>query len=199
MQWMNALYVSRQAIYHARRQGALLLRSTSIPAWLGNCIIIWYYMKLIIHSQTYVVWPLKFGNGWIMSPYLLLTYDYLNMLGLKSIHTVKCAPGNVITLSITINPWWRHQMETFSASWPIVLGIRRWPVNSPHKGQWRGALMFSLTCAWINGEVNNREAGDLRRHRAHHNVTAMRRTEYMIDNKHYGQSSAWWYGFLIWA
>ena len=38
-------------------------------------------------------------------------------------------------------------------------------------GQWRGALMFSLICAWINGWVNNREAGDLRRHRTHYDVT----------------------------
>ena len=43
----------------------------------------------------------------------------------------------------------------------------------PHKGQWRGALMFSLICVWINGCVNNREAGDLRRYRAHDNVTVM--------------------------
>ena len=35
------------------------------------------------------------------------------------------------------------------------------PVNSPHKGQWHGALMFSLICIWINGWVNNREAGDV--------------------------------------
>ena len=33
--------------------------------------------------------------------------------------------------------------------------------------------MFSLICAWINGGVNNREAGDLRRHRAHYDVIAM--------------------------
>ena len=46
-------------------------------------------------------------------------------------------------------------------------------VNSPHEGQWRGALMFSLIYAWINGWVNNREAGDLRRHRAHYDVTVM--------------------------
>ena len=39
---------------------------------------------------------------------------------------------------------------------PFVRGIHRSPVNSPHKGQWRGALMFSLICAWINGWVNNR-------------------------------------------
>ena len=38
-------------------------------------------------------------------------------------------------------------------------------VNSPHKGQWRGALMFSLIFVWINGWVNNREASDLRRYR----------------------------------
>ena len=47
------------------------------------------------------------------------------------------------------------------------------PVNSPHKGPWRGALMFSLTCAWINDWVNNREAGDLRRHRGHYDVNVM--------------------------
>ena len=47
------------------------------------------------------------------------------------------------------------------------------PVNSPHKGQWRGALMFSLICVWINGWVNNSEAGDLRHHRAHYDVIVM--------------------------
>ena len=46
-------------------------------------------------------------------------------------------------------------------------------MNSPHKGQWRGALMFSLICVWINGWVNNREAGDLRRHRTHYDVIVM--------------------------
>ena len=57
--------------------------------------------------------------------------------------------------------------------WPFVQGIHRSPVNSPHKGQWRGALMFSLICAWINGWVNNYEAGDLRRHCAHYDVIVM--------------------------
>ena len=42
-----------------------------------------------------------------------------------------------------------------------------------HKGQWRGALMFSLICVWINEWVNNREAGDLRRYRAHYCVIVM--------------------------
>ena len=71
--------------------------------------------------------------------------------------------------------WWRHQMETFSASLAFVRGIHRSPVNSPHKGQWRGTLMFSLICAWTNGWVNNLEAGDWRRHRAHYDATVMER------------------------
>ena len=58
--------------------------------------------------------------------------------------------------------------------WPFVRGIHRLPVNSPHKGQWRGALMFSLICPWINGWVNNREAGDLRFHGAHYDVIVMK-------------------------
>ena len=41
------------------------------------------------------------------------------------------------------------------------------------KGQWRGALMFSLIYTWINSLVNSREAGDLRRQRAHYDVTVM--------------------------
>ena len=58
----------------------------------------------------------------------------------------------------------------FPRYWTFVRGIHRSPVNSPHKGQWRGALMFSLICAWINRWVNNHEAGDLRRHRNHYDV-----------------------------
>ena len=61
---------------------------------------------------------------------------------------------------------WKH----FPRHWPFVRGIHRSPVNSPNKGQWRGALMFSLICARINSWVNNREAGDLRRHRVHYDV-----------------------------
>ena len=57
--------------------------------------------------------------------------------------------------------------------WPFVRGIHRSPVNSSHKGQWRGALMFSLISARINGWVNNREAGDLRCIRPHNDVTIM--------------------------
>ena len=64
---------------------------------------------------------------------------------------------------------WKH----FPRYWPFVRGLHRSPVNSPYKDQWRGALMFSLICACTNDWVNNRDAGNLRRHRAHLNVTVM--------------------------
>ena len=69
--------------------------------------------------------------------------------------------------------WWRHQMETVSALLALCAGNSPVPVISPHKGQWRGALMFSLIYAWINDWVNNREAGDLRRQRGHYDVIVM--------------------------
>ena len=49
----------------------------------------------------------------------------------------------------------------------------RSPVNSPYKDRWRMALMFSLICAWTNEWVNNRDADDLRYHRAHYDITVM--------------------------
>ena len=69
--------------------------------------------------------------------------------------------------------WWRHQMETFSALLALCAGNSTVPVNSPYKGQWRGALMFSLIYAWINDWVNSREAGDLRHQRDHYDVIVM--------------------------
>ena len=51
---------------------------------------------------------------------------------------------------------WKH----FPCYWPFVGGIHRSPVNSPDKGQWHGALMFSLICARMNVWVYNRETGN---------------------------------------
>ena len=64
---------------------------------------------------------------------------------------------------------WKH----FPRYCPYVREIHRSSVNSPHKGQWREAFMFSLICVWINGRVNNREPGDLRRCGAHYDVILM--------------------------
>ena len=64
---------------------------------------------------------------------------------------------------------WKH----FPRNWPFVRWIHRSRWIPQHKGQWRGALMFSLICVWINGWINTREAGDLRRYRGHYDVIIM--------------------------
>ena len=83
---------------------------------------------------------------------------------------------------VLVNCFWRERIhhrddvikcKYFPRYWPFVRGIHRSPVNSPHKGQWCGALMFSLICAWISGWVNNGNNGDSRRHPTHYAVTVM--------------------------
>ena len=71
-------------------------------------------------------------------------------------------------------------METFSAL--LAICAENSPVTGEflHKGQWRGALTFSMICAWINGWVNSREAGDLRRHHANYDVTVMYTGSYKL-------------------
>ena len=39
---------------------------------------------------------------------------------------------------------WKHLPHY----WPFVRGIHRLPVNSPHKDQWRGALICARTSSW---------------------------------------------------
>ena len=73
-------------------------------------------------------------------------------------------------ITISFWSWWRHQMETLSALLALCAGNSPVLVNSHHKGQWRGALIFSFICDWLNGRVNNRDTGDLRRHRSHYDV-----------------------------
>ena len=101
-------------------------------------------------------------------------FKLLCIMMIKRWHNV---PASEYDLSALMYPlictWWRHQMETFSALLVICEGNSPSPVNSPHKGQWRGALMFTLICARIKAWVNYREAGDLRRNRAHYDVTVM--------------------------
>ena len=94
---------------------------------------------------------------------LLIALDRGPVLKLDR-HLVVILPANTMMTSSN---------GIFSALLAICAGIHRSPVNSPHQGQWRGALMFSLICIWINGWVSNREAGDLRRYRPHYDVIVM--------------------------
>ena len=72
-----------------------------------------------------------------------------------------------------LSSWRRHQLETFFTLLAICVGKSPVMVNSLHKDQGRGPFMFSLICTWINSGINNRESGDLRRHRANYDVTVL--------------------------
>ena len=76
----------------------------------------------------------------------------------------------------------------FPCYWPFVRGNHRSHVNSPHKGQWRGDFMFSLTYARTNGWVINRDTGDLWCHRAHHYVSVIWR---VLPSSFHPPESAW--------
>ena len=82
--------------------------------------------------------------------------------------------GKRNTMRFNSFSWWRHQMETFSALLAFCAG------NSPVTGEFPSQRpltqsfdVFFLICAWINDWVNNREAGDLKHHRAHYDVNVM--------------------------
>ena len=108
----------------------------------------------------------------------VLYYRFYSLLTTTD-NTVWDCPNEWQSLPRRCNIWYRSlpcchddviKWKHFPRNWPFLRGIHRWPVNSPHKGQWRRALMFSLICTRINGWVNNGEAGDLRRHRDHYDV-----------------------------
>ena len=90
--------------------------------------------------------------------------------GVSSQESTLWSVGSHHRLGKTDETWWRHQMETFSAS----LGLC--PGNEPVTGEFPSqrpvtrSFDVSFICAWTNGWVNNREAGDLRRHHTHYDV-----------------------------
>ena len=115
---------------------------------------------------------------WCTTVLLLLITLWLRMLHLFIFVLNICEEREICTCiswnssTLTRRWWFTHNDDVikwkhFPRYWPFVRGIH------PHKGQWSGALMFSLICALINDWVNNGEAGDLRRHRVHYDVIVM--------------------------
>ena len=82
-------------------------------------------------------------------------------------------------------------MGTFSMLLVFCAGNSSVTGEFPHKGQWRGTLVFSLVCTWTNGCVNTCRAGDLRRHCTHYDVTVMlQRLPPEITYQYYNQDEA---------
>ena len=84
---------------------------------------------------------------------------------------------------------WKH----FPCYWLFVRWYRS-ALHSPHKGQWFGALMFSLIFAWT---VNSRDAGGLRRHRAHYDITVMVQHSHVLSPRYPNVTFCHWYSTRI--
>ena len=107
--------------------------------------------------------------------------EHVEVVTVTAIPSLWCVFERSSSITRKINfTWWRHQLKKIPRYWHFVRGIYRSPVDSPYKGQWRRASMFSLICAWTNGCANNRSAGDLRRHRAHYDVTGMKKHNFGV-------------------
>ena len=85
--------------------------------------------------------------------------------------SMSCRHNYQLKTPLIFNKRHRAMMTSSSENIFRVTGPLWW--NSPHKGQWRRAVMFSSTFAWTYGSANNGDAGELRRHRAYYDVTAM--------------------------
>ena len=158
------------------------LKGLLIPLWYETLVVNWQNWLFTLFRQSRSVLstnPIEYCSHDSVTyiPYVTrwrdkydawATYIKYRIVTIRSARRYDTIEGASIPCYLRITgalivcySWWRHQMETFPRYWPFVRGSPRSPVNSPHKGQWRGALMFSLICVWINGLVNNRQAGDL--------------------------------------
>ena len=143
-------------------------------SWLNDFIYIYMYVYIYKSFHFLRICTLRMGSYYnseelpCMTTYIVLPrimYMVHALLPFRSWHWPMCVCIPFRFTTRTFNAWlhwsqwssrgeyhddvikWKH----FPRYWPFVRGIHRSPVNSPHKGQWRGALMFTLICVWING------------------------------------------------
>ena len=95
------------------------------------------------------------------------------LIAYKKVSIIKVIAWPFLLVQSVFFTWWHHQMETFSTS--LALSEGNPPVTSgfPSQRQWCGALMSSLICSWRNSWAHKPDAGDLRHHRAHYDLTVM--------------------------
>ena len=80
--------------------------------------------------------------NWLHMWYSNIADGSLRWFIILEMSSIKVADGEVWSNHDDVITW-KH----FPRYWPFVRGIHRSPMNSPHKGQWRGTLMFLLICA----------------------------------------------------
>ena len=140
------------------------LAPSSICVW--GFVLVACWMSWLIEENTNIKWrPAQ--NNISHKIYMVCTLYFCVFVWYKPIS------AKIFRLtSLALGMMTSSNRNLFRATGPLwgEFTSPRSPVNSPHKGQWRGALMFSFICVWINGWVNNLEAGNLRRYRVHYDT-----------------------------
>ena len=157
---------------HVTEPGSLLTEPGAVIKFSHFCsppVHVCYNESYFFNGS--VLWP----NIWPAPCLLILRVNPIGRCHLfypchRSIHFGDRFIGCRCALALS---WWRHQIETLSALLGLCAGNSSVTGEFHSHSQWRWALMFSLICTWINGWANNREVGDLRRHRAHYDVIVM--------------------------
>ena len=99
-----------------------------------------------------------------LSPYDVTRPQWVKDQLKNNFLSMRFSPPREQRPSDDIDSWHFMKWKHFPHYLPFVRGIHWSPTDSPHKGQWCGALMFSLMCVWTNDWANNRDAGDLWHH-----------------------------------
>ena len=142
-----------------------------------KCTCIMYYIFLIILIVAIISYCYYHIGHWLTPMHRPMSTVRIQLHGWTEHPGLNPTIWNVCTMHDDVIKW-KH----FPRYWPFVRGIHRSPMNSLYKGQWCGALVFSLICVWINGWVNSGGAGDLRRYRAHYDVNVMDRNTWSLWN-----------------
>ena len=111
----------------------------------------------------YSLWIIELNESGMLPGVATETHDYQS-----SVYRLASCSLLVITTMLTSSDG-----STFRVTGHLWGGIHQSPVDSPHRGQWSGVLMFSFIHAWTNGWANNQDPGDLRSHGAHYDVSVM--------------------------
>ena len=139
-------------------------------AFLRFARINWWWSVLILNSRLEIIRQLVFSpltpftKTKFWHQYVSLTHNFIVIFVADRFTLVKNKRINFYSTILSCNAvtgrsdhptfrWYDDviKLKHFPRYWPFVRGINWSPVNFPHKGQWRGALRFSLVCAWING------------------------------------------------
>ena len=150
----------------------ILMTSDTYEYWLSSCVVLGWALSIIDRSfREIFTWNNAMHDNKVLNKLSTCwtTGHWQCCLSLNIMSSIPSYHYSNVIISATAS----QITGVWIIYWPFVKRIHRSPADFPHKDQWRGALLLSLICVLINGWANNRDAGDLRRHRAHYDVTVM--------------------------